>query len=178
MGSTIVGVTDSGILGQLDEAFSAALFLSPSAHTVHSQNPQPNSNKADSRYIEKAISKAMKPKAGATIVTFANMSGSRSAAASSSQGRKVAAHLSASFRLWAVDGCKQSQLVVRHEPTGYNISKLLLKVRSLPSKDRVLLGDMLLRDNLRDLTLGFFRSEDIDRDAARRSNLTGPASTR
>ena len=181
MGSTIVGITDSSILSQLDEAFSAALFLSPTVPTIHTYQAQPfsaSSQKPGGQFIEKAISAAMKSKAGAATVTLAPAGGSK---ASYSLAKKSHAHLSSSFRHWAVDGCKLSQLVVRHEPTGYNISKLLLKVKRLPFKDRVLLGDMLLRDNLRDLTLGFFRSEDDDRGAARTSTgdtLAGPTTSR
>ena len=88
MGSTIVGVTDSSTLGQLDEAFSAALFLSPAVPTSHTHHPKPEAN-AGQVAVEKAISKAMKSKAVASIVTFANISGSKAAA---SQGKKFQAY--------------------------------------------------------------------------------------
>ena len=68
MGSTIVGITDSSILGQLDEAFSAALFLSPAVPTIHTHHPHPPPFSTTSQKlqpsggqgIEKAISQAMK----------------------------------------------------------------------------------------------------------------------
>jgi len=36
-----VGITDSSVLSQLDEAFSAALFLSPTVPTIHTYQAQP-----------------------------------------------------------------------------------------------------------------------------------------
>ena len=71
-----------------------------------------------------------------------------------------------------------SQLVLKQEPTGftysnyirlnvsksafvlgYKINKLLASVKRLPASDRLLLGDMILRDNLRELSLGFVKAE-------------------
>ena len=42
---------------------------------------------------------------------------------------------------------------------GYKINKLLASVKRLPASDRLLLGDMILRDNLRELSLGFVKAE-------------------
>jgi hypothetical protein len=64
--------------------------------------------------------------------------------------------LSDLFREWSSSSTSTASAVVLHcETAGYPKTKLLDKIKKMAPTDRSLLGDMLLRDHLRELTLGF-----------------------
>jgi hypothetical protein len=50
---------------------------------------------------------------------------------------------------------KKTTLVCRSEPTTFVITRILQKIKKLHPDDRCVLGDKLLRDNLKDLTAAF-----------------------
>ena len=73
-----------------------------STHTKRNHFISTSSQMPEGQFIEKAISMDMKSKAGAATITLAPSGGSK---ASYSLAKKSQAHLSSSFRQWAVDGC-------------------------------------------------------------------------
>lgn len=61
------------------------------------------------------------------------------------------------FNEWVERGSTKAALVCRHEPSALVQKKTLEKIKKMSPTDRILLGDKLLRDNLHNLTMTYYK---------------------
>jgi hypothetical protein len=62
-------------------------------------------------------------------------------------------------------------LVCKIEPSALTIRKTLTKIKNMHPKDRSILGDKLVRDNLRELTVAFFKPNTSEGQTIESANL-------
>lgn len=154
--SMIIGVTDISVLSKL-ESFGAAMFLaSPTSLT---------SDGSTSLADPDAIYKGMRSRNCAYFLQL-DRTRTQANAARRSSAIGIPTSMLASERVstyteyfneWMESGSAKSALLSKHEITSDEHKKLVKKVKHMSSEDRVVLGDKLLRDNLRDLTVNYFK---------------------
>ncbi len=157
--SMLVGIADASLLGNF-ECFGAVLMVAP-----------PPQNSAQSPgHDPDASFKGLRTKNAALLHVFAKPTAERKKAHIGIKLKKrgtLAASAAKSsnsfvdfFQSWTAGGSVRSALVCRQEPTAFSIKKLLGQIKEMAPKDRHVLGDKLLRDNLRELTVSFHRPEE------------------
>ena len=62
-------------------------------------------------------------------------------------------------------------LVCKQEPSALTIKKTLTKIKNMHPKDRNILGDKLIRDNLKELTVAFFKPATPEGQSIEAANL-------
>lgn len=153
--SMIVGVTDMEALAKL-ESFSAALFLSPIDGPQGYIGANPD-----------VIFKGLRTKNAAPIFYMDSNS-----VPSTSKGGKRRSFLDSSsnagksfnsskfvdyFGYWVEEDSQRSMLVSRQETSAISIKKVLVRIKKMHPHERNILGDKVLRDNLKELTTAFLK---------------------
>jgi hypothetical protein len=161
-GSIVLGTTDPTLLSRLDGSFAGALFLAPAS----SESTWTGSSAA----FREAALQGLRRRNAASVRCGGGLlleEAPPQAAATSrrSSAKATRGSLLDAYNQWmAANGggkartrwCPaDSMLVCRSEPTGYPVAALLQKIRHMAPAERCVLGDMLLRDSLRELTMGF-----------------------
>jgi hypothetical protein len=154
----IVGITDPEIVPVFD-AFGAGLFVAPIASSTGVGGGAVDfeaavftgmrtKNAADFCLIKQANALAPVPQGGAKRQALRNKLGI---------GRQTSASYREYFDKWVEKGAAKTGIVARAESESLSPASILLKIKNMSARDRSVLGDKLLRDNLRELTAGFFK---------------------
>jgi hypothetical protein len=69
-------------------------------------------------------------------------------------------------------------IVCKIEPSALTIKRTLTKIKNMHPKDRNILGDKLIRDNLKELTVAFFKSSTTEGQSIEAANLQQSAQLR
>jgi len=174
-GSIIIGVTDASVLALLDGCFEGTVFLSPisisnSGGDADFRGMRKRNTALLLRHHSVTTTAASDDKNGGSSLSISPLRRKRGSVTKTSMTT-----LSDLFREWSSSSTSTASAVVLHcETAGYPITKLLDKIKKMAPTDRSLLGDMLLRDHLRELTLGFLTAT-TQRCLNKKSNLLLPS---
>jgi hypothetical protein len=143
--SLLVGISEVSLLNKL-EAFDAAIFIAPLSYSK-------NNNDAD------AVFKGLRKKNAASFQQTSPLprDNSLSPTKSSFLSRHKITSFTEYFNDWTESNSKKSVLVCRQDLSAQEDNKLIKKIRNINNLDRNVLGDKLIRDNLKDLTNAFFK---------------------
>lgn len=144
--SMIVGVTDPSALQKLED-FAAALFVYPQEDDGYLTDSDAaykglrTRNTAEFFCVESNVPLAAKK---SLLMSYNS---------SKKAGPDSFSHM---FQSWLEKGTRKTALVCRKDPSTVTLNRLLMRIKKLHPDDRCVLGDQLLRDHFKSLTLAYF----------------------
>lgn len=180
--SMIVGICDPTILGRLEEFTAALLIATPSSNLKNTNLTDSDmifkglrtKNAADFHMIRSStlftygnneVKVRSAPGGGLAVpgrkkksILASTLSLTTSALTLSSPSSTAKNDsFSNAFQYWIdKENMRRSAILTHQEPSAFMITRIVNKLKKLHPDDRAILGDQLLRDHLKEITLGFF----------------------